>query len=147
MDSRKLFQETEICFAGLQIHRVFKYMARGIQQLYPEKPLSKAFYKDCNAACDDILFQQQIDPNSLREPILKCFTLKHIMTLSWRKQTQRQNLVPHSLEDNVVLSIKTVFQQFCYLQFSLDLHALNDSRILNNSCLPTTCTLQVLFLL
>lgn len=42
----------------------------------------------------------KIDPNSLREPILKCFTLKHIMTLSWRKQTQRQNLVPHSLEDN-----------------------------------------------
>lgn len=59
MDSRKLFQETEICFASLQTHRVFKYMARGIQELYPEKPLSKGFYKDCNAACDDILSQQQ----------------------------------------------------------------------------------------
>lgn len=59
MDETKLFYETEICFAGLQIHRVFKYMARGIQQLYPEKPLSKAFYQDCDAAYDDILSQQQ----------------------------------------------------------------------------------------
>lgn len=37
---------------------------------------------------------------------MKCFTLKYIMTLSWRKQIQRQNLAPHSLEDNVVLSTK-----------------------------------------
>jgi len=51
------------------------------------------------------------------------------MTLSWRKQTQRQNLVPHSLEDNVVLSVKTVPQQFYYLQFSLDLRALNYLRV------------------
>lgn len=42
-------------------------MARGIQQLYPDKPLNTAFYGHCNAGCDDTLSQRKIDPNSSRE--------------------------------------------------------------------------------